>query len=304
MTFRNFFIKKNTIEEIKSLPKFTSHYYQYLTKTNEEKIEIEKRRRYQIYTLLDYVLSMVTYFDFFSNDTIKITKKSKLLAKACKNKVFTSEFLLFSFLDNDFEISKLLKNQNFNQKKIGTFISRVNKISSNSIKEKKDFLSFFSFKKEVITPKIKYSYDINKLFEKTAENALTRFKTPVITPEILLITMMENKTSNVGKIISSFLASETDWYMFRYKLIKKIHYQESLIRTDVKKNEQYFAYLLKINLSEFEFNRLLDTNLLNLGVSVFRSKIIRKLLSLNLFNLLEKDINKSIKATRTRRYST
>jgi len=40
-----------------------------------EKIVIEKRKRYQTYMALDYILSAVTYFDFFSYDTFQIVKK-------------------------------------------------------------------------------------------------------------------------------------------------------------------------------------------------------------------------------------
>ena len=36
------------------------------SKTLEEKIKLEKRRRHQAYTALDYHLSLTTYFDFFS----------------------------------------------------------------------------------------------------------------------------------------------------------------------------------------------------------------------------------------------
>ena len=116
--------------------------------------------------------------------------------------------------------------------------------------------------------------------------------------------MMEEKNTKVSKLIKKFFPDETNWYLLRYKLIKRIHFQEVRIRAEISKNEQYFAYLLKINLSELEFNCLIETNLLTLAVSTFRNKLITKMLTLNLFDLLEKDIYKSMQVTNTRVYST
>ena len=98
--------------------------------------------------------------------------------------------------------------------------------------------------------------------------------------------------------------TETNWYLLRYQLIKRIHLQELKIRTEIPKSQQYFAYLLKLNLSEFEFNRLIERNLLNVGVSSFRSQLVTHILHLNIFNLLEKDIATSIRINNVRKYST
>ena len=63
---------------------------------SSEKILIEKRKRHQTYLALDYFLSAVTYFDFFSLDTFNIVKNAKQLAQIC-NKTVTSEFLILPF---------------------------------------------------------------------------------------------------------------------------------------------------------------------------------------------------------------
>ena len=88
------------------------------------------------------------------------------------------------------------------------------------------------------------------------------------------------------------------------KLIKRIHYQETDIRTNIRKNDHYFVYLLKLNLGEYEFNRLIETQSLNLGVSVFRNRLISQLLKVDLFNQLETEIHKSIKVSNKRNYSS
>jgi hypothetical protein len=40
--------------------------------------------------------------------------------------------------------------------------------------------------------------------------------------------------------------------------MKVIHKHESIIRSDVVKNQQYFAYLLRTQLLYFEFDNLID----------------------------------------------
>lgn len=79
------------------------------------------------------------------------------------------------------------------------------------------------------------SYEVHFLLEKAGENALFRFKTPIITPEILFITLMEEKNTKVGKILNKILKNSLDWYLIRYKLIKRIHNQEMNIRGEIEK---------------------------------------------------------------------
>jgi len=271
-----------------------------------DKVSIEKRKRYQAYLTLDYILSFLSYFDFFSQDTFKIVLEAKLLALSFNQKSVSSEFLLFPFLDFDSEFSKILNEYNFTQKIIFSFFSKSYDIESN----KKNFSSFFSkyfsnnsLKKELILSDINYSYETNSLLEKCAENALIRFKTPIITPEILFLTLMEEKKSKVGKLIQHFLRTEIDWYILRYRLLKRLHKQESSIRTEVKKNYLFFTYLLKTQLSEFEFNRLIESNSLELGVSLFRNLLISQILELNLFDSLDQEIYFSMRGSGKRFYS-
>ena len=289
----------------------TSYDYRDLSKTPEELIELEKRRRHQIYMLLDYVLSVVTYFDFFSHDTFTIVKRAKYWAAAGKRPFVSGEFLLLPFLDSEFEFSDILKEYGLKEDNILGLIKKANNIPKPSLWQETNFYFYNLFEQKfdvflnpLITKNIKYAYDTRVIFEKAAENALTRFKTPVITPEILFITMMEEENTKVSKIIKKFFPEKTNWYLLRYKLIKRIHFQEVNIRAEIPKSEQYFAYLLKINLSELEFNCLIETNLLHLAVSTFRNKLITKLLHVNLFDLLEKEIDQSIQVTNTRVYST
>jgi len=284
--------------------------YSYINtnKSKDEKILEEKRRRHQIYILLDYILSNSTYFDFFTSDTFQILIFTKYLGAICLSaeKFIGSEFLLFTFLNLDLPIQKILQEYNLNQKEIGLFISSVNKLSPKSFMQKKDFYFRKVWKDYPINEikPLKYAHETNLIFEKAAENALSRFKTPVITPEILFITLMEENNNKSAKFIQKLLKNQTNWYLLRYKLIKKIHSQESEVRNKVKKNEHYFAYLLKIHLPESEFNSLIEQNSLAAGSSFFRNQIISQMLSLDLLDMLYKEINQSLMKNSKRVYSS
>lgn len=308
MPINLFSSSKNKNENTSNFIQKLKYSYINANKTKDEKILEEKRRRHQIYILLDYILSNSTYFDFFTSDAFQILIFTKYLGAICLSaeKFIGSEFLLFTFLNLDLPIQKILQEYNLNQKEIGLFISSLNKLSPKSFMEKKDFYFRKIWKDYPIQnlKPLKYSHETNLIFEKSAENALSRFKTPVITPEILFITLMEEKNNKSAKLIQKLLKTQTNWYLLRYKLIKKIHSQESEIRNKVKKNEHYFAYLLKINLTESEFTSLIEQNSLATGSSFFRNQIISQILSLDLLDMLYKEINQSLIKNPKRIYSS
>ena len=47
----------------------------------EHKIQNEKRRRTQIYSTIDYLISNLTYFDFFSVNAFSLVKYSRISSK-------------------------------------------------------------------------------------------------------------------------------------------------------------------------------------------------------------------------------
>ena len=279
---------------------------------SSEKILIEKRKRHQTYMALDYFLSALTYFDFFSLDTFNIVKNAKQLAQIC-NKTVTSEFLILPFFTCCSEVSNVLTEFGINETSIENIVISLQEKKNESFLEKqknaafqlvRNFKEFFIIEKINLDQKIKYSHEVNQIFEKAAENALQRFKTPVITPEILFITMIEEKNSKVAKILKKFIKTDTEWYLLRYKLIKHIHNQESNIRGEVLKNQHFFAYLMKTELSESEFNKLVENENLSKGVSFFRNRIVSNILETNIFDELVNEILTSIKVNNKRSYST
>ena len=267
-----------------------------MNKIFQTQIKNEKRRRNQSYQALDYILSRVTYFDFFSSDAFNIAKHSKYFAQLFAAKSVTSEFLLFPFFYCDSNLSNLLEECEIKEK----FLNRLND-TLNSKKISKQILKEWNYNPR--NENILYSTEVNLIFEKASENALLRFKTPVITSEILFLTLMESVDTKVGKLIQNKILTATEWHLLRYRLIKSLHNNESLIRSDVSKNQQYFAYLLKTELSELEFNKLIQTDSLSTGVQLFRNMLITQLTQINVFSVVFDEVKKSIKVTNNRKYS-
>nr|AIM52762.1 ClpN [Ochromonas sp. CCMP1393] len=277
--------------------------------SRNNKILLEKRKRTQTYQSLDYLLSFITYFDFFSFDAFKITKHSKCLAQSLGYQKVNSDFLLLPFLELDSELTSLLEDSNLTRSNIKKTLFLKNQNPPLSIGEKilnklPRFVESYFLPKILPDPSISFSHEVNLLFEKAAENALMRFKTPIISADILFITLMEEKNSNAGKLILKYLRNPLDWYLIRYKILKRIHSQELVIRNKVVKNEHYFAYLLKTQIPEIEFNRLSENEILDLGILYFRNKLLRKVLKIDLPELIRLEVNKSIKVTNKRKYSS
>jgi hypothetical protein len=269
--------------------------------SKNEKIDAEKRRRNQVYKKLDYLLSNITYFDFFSADAFAIIKSTKKIAEFYKTKKISIELLFLGLIYSKTEIAKLLNEYGINKENFGDFIQNLKK---NSTKEIKVNFSFFKkFEEKNINNTIEFSTEISLLLEKAAENALKRFKTPIITSEILFLTIIEQKNSKLIKLMKSSIGNDLNWELLRYKIIKRIHKEESSIRDEIRKNQYYFGYLLKTQLKDMEFDRLITNELLNEGVELFRNTLISNLLEINMVNVLNSDIYKSIKITSERIYS-
>lgn len=270
----------------------------------DQKIQTEKRRRNQLYITLDYFLSSVNYFDYFSFDSFSIAKYSKYFASLCNEKQVTSDYLIYTFFLSSPEISIFLNEFGITTDSfLGFFKSKNDKNKIVSFFEKRT--SWFSL--ETVVNKvenIEFSYEVNLLFEKASTNAFFRFKTPIITAEILFLTLLEEKETKSYKILKKLLKNETLWYLLRYRLIKKIHTQESILRGEISKNQQFFAYLLRTQVNEKEYDKLLTTQMLGKGVSLFRNTLISSLLTKNYFDEILKELSLSIQLTNTRRYSS
>jgi hypothetical protein len=271
------------------------------TKTVERKIELERRRRHQAYTALDYHLSLTTYFDFFSFDTFQIAKDAKYLTQIEKGKNVTSDILLLAFFSKHLKISEILNNFGLKKEsifeKVSSFSNKEDTIIENLVK--KFQISFpVSFQSLALNTKIEYSLEVNHIFEKAAENAFLRFKTPLIGTEILFLTLLEEEETLAGKILKEIFPTDFDWFSLRYELIKKIYNQEAMIRTEVGSSQEYFAYLLKTRFSDFEFESLIASGYFSQSILSFRNNLISEALKLDIYKSLEEEVYTSMKLNR------
>lgn len=291
------------------------------TKTREEKIEIEKRKRNQVYQTLDYLLQMNTYYDFFSDDAFRIARYAKYLTQISNKKIVTTDFLLLAFFYTDSRICEILKKYEIEKNSVKDLMNEFYFKNSIAEEEKEEKFSIYKtilqkwnsfikkdFEEEEKVPlflNLKYSMEVNRIFKIAAKNARDRFKTPVISTEILFITLMEEKETKGSKIINMFLETKSQWLLLRYELIKKIFFQESAIRNKIPQNQRYFAYLLKIKLKDNEFERLIEDDYFEFGVSLFRNRLIKYALKTNIFDLIEQDVRISMDANPSpRKYTT
>ena len=271
------------------------------SKTLEEKIKLEKRRRHQAYTALDYHLSLTTYFDFFSFDTFQIAKEAKYLTQIEKGKTVQSDILLLGFFSNDLKIGEILNHFGITKEKLIEKIPRVSEKEDTFFQNliKKIQLSFpFSFQRLMVNSEINYSSEVNHLFQKAAQNAFERFKTPLIGTEILFLTLLEEEETLAGKILKEFFPMEIDWFSLRYELIKRIYNQEYMIRKEVGSSQEYFAYLLKTRFSDFEFERLISNGDFSQSVLSFRNDLISEALKIDIYKSLEEEVYTSMKLNR------
>jgi hypothetical protein len=274
-----------------------------------KQIRLEKRKRNQAYTAMNYFLSPVTCFDFFSKDTFEILNGAKLLAKNENQKV-NMEFLLSSYFSKNRKVFHLLPDSEWKKnlldqfQNIEPFLFQVEnrKIVKNKFK---DFFKLINKKNQnKLAKNPPFAYETAGIILKSTQNAVSRFKSPVITPEILLLTILENTSTESGKFMKKFFKNETEWYLFRYKLLKLVHSQESLIRNNVSKNQHYFAYLFRTQLSDKAFNNFIEKDELELGVAYFRNYLISDILKLNIFDFLLEEVIVSSKKRRHRKYSS
>ena len=86
------------------------------------------------------------------------------------------------------------------------------------------------------------------------------------------------------------IKNNTDLFLLRYKIFKQLHKQESTIRALITTNQQYFAYLLKTELTDLQFRTLIKKESLGQSVSLFRNEVISQVLNIDTLNLIEEEI--------------
>lgn len=138
--------------------------------------------------------------------------------------------------------------------------------------------------------------------------AKIKYKTPLITNDLLALAFLDSKYSFFLKLL---INNSEKLYQIKYSLIKNLHEQEASLKEDVPKNMQYFSYLLKNEYFEKDFQALIrKENLLvkgnlNLKTALLRNFTLKKIFKMGIFPILEKEIFQSIfisSKTRTYKY--
>ena len=104
-------------------------------------------------------------------------------------------------------------------------------------------------------------------------------------------------------MLQHILSNNIDRYLLKYKIFKTLHNHESNIRSTVKLNQHYFAYLLKTQLTDNQFTSLVDQEILSESVALFRNDLVNQSLKINLVSLLSKDIKMSMNKMNSREYT-
>lgn len=268
-----------------------------------EKIKTEKRRRSQIYNILDYVVSPLSYYDFFTKDAFHVTSKTLIIATFFKKRIVTSELLLFAFFSQKNEITSLLKQYGIFPEPLYQIIKEVDRNYDRYSDMKERFYGVDMDKFDENSPKV-FSREIDFIIAEAVKNARFRFKTPVISSEILFLTLMEDKRTRAHDLIKEMLKSTTNWYLLRYDLIKRIHDEESFLRSQIPINQQYFGYLFRLATKDLFFKRLMEYDLLKDAVFSFRNNFVSSLLTEDTWKSMRKEVRNTIKVTNFRRYSS
>jgi hypothetical protein len=268
-----------------------------------EKIKNEKRRRSQIYHLLDYVVSPLSYYDFFTKDAFHVATQTLVIASFFKKKIVTSELLLFAFFSQKNEITSLLKQYGIFPEPLYQMIKSVDSSYDLYSEMKERFYGVDMDNFDETKPK-RFSQELEFIIRDTVKNARVRFKSPIISSEMLFLTLMEDKTTRAYQIIQQMLQTTTNWYLLRYDLIKRIHAEESFLRTQIPINQQYFGYLFRLTTKDIVFKRLTEYNILEDAVFSFRNNFVSSLLTQDPWKLIRKEVLNTIKVTNFRRYSS
>jgi hypothetical protein len=114
---------------------------------------------------------------------------------------------------------------------------------------------------------------------------------------------MEEKQTKGGKMIKKLINDETEFYVLRFKLLKRLHYEETTIRNQINPNQLYFGYLLKLYLHMHEFRNALEHESLSYATAYFRYILVTSAFRFNINEFLRKEIERSLSSPRNRRTS-
>ncbi len=265
----------------------------------KKKYKQEKRRRFHTYVKLDYIVNMSNLIDFLSSDLLILIQVTTFFQEFFKKEIDNSlNSLIFSFLTFQNSATDLIL------KKTDLKIKHSIKYFFNTISEDKINLYLKDLKHLKNLNFRNSSKDLNKLLVFSADFTFNSLKTPVISTKIFFLYILDYLyflNSSTKKIENS--ENYLKFLTQRFCFLKEIYKEELYLRNKIPTSQIYFAYLLKIHLSDFEYNRLIELNLLNLAVENFRNILISKITKINIFETLTNDVTKTLKLNKERTYT-
>ena len=191
---------------------------------------------------------------------------------------------------------------------------------------------FYKKKKEKI-PDIPFSLAVEKLLDKAVLQAVSRYRTPIITTDLLFVVLVEkilfylspnwNSLNQNEKISKKCNESEKEfrktarWFsnvfpkdvevellLLRYDLFKQIHKGEASLREQISVNQYFFGSIIKTEIPESKINELLENESFGSVVSEFRDILMKTAMEKNLQDQIYQDSLKELHLTSNRKYSS
>lgn len=279
---------------------------------------IEKRKQIQVSLVFNFLSSSLSYFDFSSFELLENFQHFNILQK--KNSATDILLLICFFTQND---------NYFVDKSLKKFLIKYNKLTLEKPFQISLFEKIFLNKNYKISKK-NFSNELKLFYKQSVNNAYLKYKSPIITSEIFLLTSITDNPILFKNLLKFFIKNKRQWFILKYKLIKHIYFENHYLNLYVKKNLWNYSYLLdKYNTKKKINNFLKNSNKFNLQQNLeiikrvfgvknksyifiketesilnLRSLIFSFLLKLNFQQILEDDILLNQKEFSERKYKT
>lgn len=288
---------------------FNKDYFEFLAKinNNNDKILIETRARYNVYAILNYNISLNSYYDFFSNEMYNLLILAKHLSNKDNLKITSIYHLLISLhisglfnsgtfeLKNEFylnTINKLVKKEKIKTKNLVNFsFFNLIMLYINSL--------YFDLKTLLLRDKnlIKRTFISKKikiLFQYIIQLNKFSFKSIDLIPEFIFFILINVKNLKISKVFLSVLNNNIK--KSTIKLNSTIY--NKILKNNNKNfillSQQYYLFLLKRTVSDYELeiflNSIYNKQILNYFRCLVLKNTLNKFTKKNLYKTFIKDI--------------
>lgn len=274
----------------------------------------EKRKRLQIQESLNYYLSAFSSYDFFSSEVIEMLNQSKILTLILNTDTLTSDMVLHTIFDmKNNKVKRYFKQMNITKKKSERYLLKKwgqKKSLSDSLtfidKLKNKFLkkitkifrvNLISVKNEDMekVEKVKFSEELLTIIDKAIKKANVVYKTPIVSLDIFLMTLLEEKGSHSRDLFINLIPDLRSLLQFRYKMLMHIYKTEKRLYNIIPKGLLVFDYLLRREFTSDLFcSMTFDPHIHYLRVLRYRNKLISKVLSYKYPEVVKSEIIKEI----------